>query len=566
MATADTVFVNGKVVTVDKEFSFKQAIAIKDGTIFDVGFDSDIKPYIGSKTEVIDLKGRMILPGSHDAHMHGVYFGMSSPKVSLNHMYPNVKSIQDMRDTVAQKVKEVKPGQWIKGIGWQTGFLEECKNDPNRLPRKGDFDDITPDNPIVLSDFSLHTITVNSKALELCGINKDTPNPPAGEMERDADGNPTGVFKEFAAQAMVMRHFPSLTDEELKTAIRFTQDELNKNGVTSYNESSLGPGGDLIFGGALGERAIHIYKQMQDSGDLTARVTLGLLMGEYGAISYDDVVSGFEKIKLPEVTDPNWFEMPMLKMFVDGVPMTRTAWMLDDYIGMPGYHGRAALPGENDEDYQNEMQKIIDYGHTHGYQMGIHAVGDRACKVATECLVNAMREYPRANLRHYLIHAFSMTNDMAPLAAQYNIGMSMQSSIAAFVYEPSEATIGKLASRAYGMKELMGYGINIANGSDAPCDYPNWRKGLETSVTRKSDTTGRLHCPELAISVADGIRTYTINGAWQEHKENLRGSVEVGKVADLQVLEEDLFLVDKNELGKVQVDMTMVNGNVVYTR
>lgn len=566
MTKADAVFVNGRVVTVDKNFSYKQAIAVKNGYIIDVGTNSEIKSYVGSKTEVIDLQGKMILPGAHDAHMHGIEYGTANPPISLDLNYPTVKSIKDIRDVVARTVKQVPPGTWIKGVGWQTGFLEECRSNPDRLPRKEDFDDVSPEHPIVLSDFSLHTITVNSKALEICGITRDTPNPSAGEMERDINGNPTGIFKEFAAHTLVMKHFPALTDKELKEAIRFTQKELNKNGITSYNESSLGPGGDLIFGGALGERAIHVYKMMQDDGELTARVSVGLLMGEYGGLTYDDVVHGFEVIKLPKITDPNWFEIPMLKMFVDGVPMTRTAWMMDDYIGMPGYHGRAALPGSNDEEQAAEMQKIIAFGHKKGYQMGIHTVGDRACKVAIECIVNAIREYPRPNLRHYLIHAFSMTNDMAPLAAKYNIGLSIQPAIAAIVYETSVATIGNLASRAYGMGELMRYGINIAGGSDCPCVYPNWLKGVEAAVTRRSDTTGALHCPELAASIEDAIRSYTINGAYQENKENVRGSIEIGKVADLQVLNQDIFLVDPEDIGKIKVDMTMVDGKVVYVR
>jgi len=566
MTIADTVFVNGKVVTVDKNFSYKQAIAIKNGYIFDVGYNREIKPYIGSATEVIDLNKRMILPGAHDAHMHGIEFGTAKPPITLDLTYPLIKSIKDIRDAVAQKAKDTPPGEWIKGVGWETGYLEECRDNPERLPRKEDFDDITPDHPIVLSDFSLHTITVNSKALEICRIGRNSPNPPSGEMERDASGDPTGIFKEFAAHAMIMKYYPPLTDEELKTAIRYTQKELNKNGVTSYNESSLGPGGDLIFGGVLGEKPIHVYKMMQDAGELTARVTVGLLMGEYGALSYDDVVKGFETIRLPEITDPEWFEIPMLKMFVDGVPMTRTAWMMDDYLGLPGYHGRASLPGSCDADYVAEMQKIITFGHTHGYQMGIHAVGDRACRSAIECIVTAMREYPRPNLRHYLIHAYSMTNDLAPLAAKYHIGLSIQAAIAAIVYEASNATIGPLASRSYGMRELAAYGLNIAGGSDCPCIYPSWLKGIETAITRKSSTTGALHCPELATSLEDAIRSYTINGAWQEHKEHTRGSVEIGKVADLQVLEEDLFLVDPEELGKVSVDMTMVAGKIVYER
>ena len=240
-----------------------------------------------------------------------------------------------------------------------------------------------------------------------------------------------------------MAYFPRLSDEQLKTAIRFTQHELNKNGVTSYNESSLGTGGDLVFSGALGENAIHVYKRMADAGELMARVSVGLLLGEYGGVSYEDVVSGFEKSNLPQERDSNWFEISMLKIFADDLPNSYTAWLLEDYEGRPGWHGKACLPGNTDEAQTEELHKIILLAHEKGYQVGIHTVGDRAIEASIDDFIKAMNTFPGENKRHYIIHSDMITNLMARRAAEYGIGLSLQPAIGAFIYEANTQAIGK---------------------------------------------------------------------------------------------------------------------------
>ncbi|MDR2157645.1 MAG: amidohydrolase, partial [Clostridiales Family XIII bacterium] len=532
MAVADLVLMNGKIVTVDKDFSFRKAVAVKDGWIIDTGYDADIRQYVGPKTEVIDLKGKMVLPGAHDAHTHCVQYGVSNPPISLDLRYPAVTCIKDMRELLAKAVREKPPGTWIKGVGWQPGYMEECRNDPNFLPRKKDLDDISPDHPVLFLDFSLHFLVVNSKALAICGVTKDTPNPSAGEIERDENGEPTGVFKEFEAQNFIMRHLPQLTEEERKTAIRYAQRKMNENGSTSYNESSLGPGGNHFFGGCLGEAPIYTYKAMQDAGELTCRVNVGLLMGEYGTSRYEDVARGLEAFKKPEITDSNWFDVTMLKIFGDGLPNAHTAWLWDDYENKAGWHGRACVPGVSDEEMAEELNKIVLLAHSNGYQVGIHAVGDQTIDRSLDAFIAAMNAYPGKTPRHYIIHGDCITNRWARKAARYDVGLSLQPAIGAFIYDVNAEFIGKRASRTYGLKELIGAGINVAGGSDCPCVPPVWLKALETAVTRKSDVTGEEHCPELAISLEQGIRIFTMGGAYQEQKERVRGSVEIGKVAD----------------------------------
>lgn len=566
MAHADTVFVNGKVVTVDKDFSYKQAVAVKDGWIVDTGYSADMKAHVGPGTEVVDLKGKIILPACHDAHMHGVWYGVTKSPLCLDLTFPAVKDFGDIREALRKKCAELPAGQWIKGVGWNGAFLAELQKDPERLPRKTDFDDVSPNHPIALYDFSLHTLVVNSKALEMCRITKETKDPPSGEMERDSDGEPTGVFKEFAAHGLIMEHFPTLSYDELEAAIRITQNELNQNGYASYNESSLGPGGNLNLGGVLGEPAIHAYKTMQDKNLLTCRVTVGLLMGEYGALSYDDVVSGFEKIRLPELTDKNWLDIPMLKIFADGIPTNFTSWLNEDYKNNPGNHGRACLPGATDDEQEEELHKIILLAHQKGYQVAIHATGDRALDASLRGFIKAIEAYPGISRRHYTIHGDMITNQWARKAAKYDCLHSLQPAIGAFLYDALQPFLGRRASRIYGLKELFDCGLSVAGGSDCPVSMPNWRQGVQAAVTRKADATGNVHCPELALTVEEGIRLFTYNGAYQEHMEKVRGSIEPNKVADLQVLDADIFAVDPDEIGKVGVEMTMVGGKVVHQK
>ena len=236
---ADLVIINGKVITVDQDFSIKQAVAVKDGKIVAVGTSDDVKAYIASDTKVLDLKGKPLLPGINESHMHAPFFGASRPPLSLDLTYPAVQSIPDMVAALKQKVAEVEPGEWIRGFGWDQSTLEECRNDPSKLPRKWDLDAVSPDHPVAFTDFSVHTLLVNSKALEIAGITNDTPDPPSGEMERDERGEPTGILKEPGAQALVAAHVPLLTREEKKTALVTTLYHLNANGVTSFTDAAI---------------------------------------------------------------------------------------------------------------------------------------------------------------------------------------------------------------------------------------------------------------------------------------------------------------------------------------
>jgi len=562
--SADLLIVNGKVITVDRHFSTHQAVAVKNGWIIAVGTDKELKDLKGTRTQLIDLKGKPLLPGTNDTHTHAVLFGATRPPLCLDLMYPKAKSIADIVGMVQGEVKRKKPGEWIRGFGWDQGFLDECKNDPARLPRKWDFDAVSPDNPVALNDFSAHTLVVNSKALELAGIDKHTPDPGEGVMERDPDtGEPTGVFLEFGAQALVSKAIPLYTTEELRQAAVNAMDIMNENGITSFTDVALGPGGNEFVGGALGERCIEVYKALHDEGKLTARVTIGLLMGKYGSISYTDLRSGLENIKLPEGLNETWLRIPTIKVFADGIPMTKTAWMWKSYLD--GGHGCLCVPGANDKERYAELMKIIRLVHDSGYQLAVHVVGDRASDAAVDGIELAMRDNPRGDPRHYLIHGDNMRPECARRMGRNRIGSSMQPFIKGQIADVMELFVGeKRAAYNWPIRTVMDAGVVVSGSSDTPCTYPNWLPGVQTAVLRESLASGRVSGPDQRISLEEAIAMYTINGAWQDHMDDIKGSIEVGKLADLQVLEEDILSVDHHEIGQIQVDMTIVDGKIVY--
>jgi len=563
---ADLVITSAKVVTVDKDFSIQQAVAVRDGKITAVGTNDDVKPFISDNTRVLDLQGKTLLPGINECHMHTAFFGATRPPLSLDLTYPAVRSIPEMVAALEKKIADTPAGgEWIRGFGWDQGSLEECKSDPSRLPRRGDLDAVSPDHPVAFMDFSCHTLLVNSKALEIAGVTKDTPDPPSGEMERDAQGKPTGIFKEAGAQALVSIHVPLLTWEEKKTALLTALSHLNANGVTSFTDAAIGPGGELYLYGVMGADCIGLYQELLEEGKLTARVTALLLLGEYGAFTYEDLEKGLKTFKPPTNTDRAWLQFPGVKIFADGIPMTYTSWMKADYVSGDAGHGRSVIPGETDQEQWDTLVDMIKLVHRHDYQIGLHATGDRAIDCAVDGFVQAFKEKGGGDPRHYIIHGDFVSAEKARILAEHNCGIAMQPFISVMISDIESAVVGEaLAAYEWPTRTVLDAGLNLTSSSDAPVTYPNWRMGVQSAVLREGLVSGKVSGPEECITVEEAIRTYTINGAWQDHMEDVKGSIEVGKFADFCVIGEDILSVDPHKIGEIPVLMTIVGGKIVF--
>ncbi|MFJ2936810.1 amidohydrolase [Streptomyces sp. NPDC087219] len=561
---ADLVFLDGRVVTVDAEFSVASALAVTGGVISAVGGREDVAPFVGPDTRVVDLRGATLLPGINDSHLHGCAFGMATPPLSLDVAHPAVSSLADVAGVVREAVGRVPAGQWITGHGWDTGYLDECVADPSRQPSLHDLDAVSPDHPVVLYSFSGHATWVNSKALELIGIDRHTVAPPGGAIVADETGEPTGLLHE-GAQALVQNALPALGRQERTDAIRSTLATLARLGVTSYTEPGLGPGGDGIMRGALGGETLDVYRRLHADGELTARVGV-LLLPTGMASTAEEFVRGLTALSDTGASgdaDPRLLAIHGVKIFGDGIVPNRTAWMHEPYVG--GGCGSLCVGGETDDDRIAEIGAMIRHAHAAGYQLGVHVTGDRAGDTVAEAFAAAVTEHPRADARHYVIHGDFLTAHSMKLLAAHDFGVNMNPTIKWTVADMEEEFVGTgRAAYAWPYRDALDAGVRVASGSDAPVTYPDWRQGVATMMLRESKATGRVSGPEQRIGLAEAIRTYTIDAAWQDFADDWKGSLEPGKAADLCVLDGDLLTADPHDIPEMPVLLTVMDGRVVH--
>lgn len=560
---ADLVLTNGSIVTVDDGFSIAASVAVKGDTIAAVGSADQIAPLLGTRTKVIDLEGRTVLPGVNDAHIHSVLYGGMMPPLALDVSYPAVKSIADIVKAVEEKVKTAKSGEWIRGFGWDEKYLEECLRDPGRHPTKYDLDAVAPDNPVCLSDFSVHTTWQNSRALALAAVTSDTVSPPGGEVEKfETTGEPTGILKDFPAVGLVMRVMPPYTRKEKKEAILTAMKELNRQGVTSITDPALGPGGAAYQGGLMDAGCISAYTDLYNESRLTVRVNFLYLCGEYGACSFRDFQETIPSLGICTGFGNEWLRLAGLKVFADGAPPFRTAWMNEPYTG--GGTGSLVLPGENDEDRLGELRRIIEYSHSLGFQLGIHATGDRASDACTDAFIAAENADPKG-LRHYIIHGDFISDEYARKMADNHIGLCVQPEIKTLLSHYMAELVGEeRTARQFPLQTMIRAGVHVSASSDAPVNMPDWKKGVASAVLRKGKADGRVSGPEERVTVADAIRMYTIEGAWQNHQEKRKGSIEPGKLADFCILDENILEADPHRIENIKTRMTIAGGRVVY--
>jgi predicted amidohydrolase YtcJ len=540
----DLVMFNGNIITVDGNFSIAEAVAVKGGKIIGVGSNTDIKKLTGENTSVMDLNGATVLPGINDAHCHLNGFGLERPPMQLELGYPTIKSIADMKRAATARIAEVGPGKWVSGWGWDRGFLEETKGDPDHWPTRYDLDPISPDNPIAFTEFSGHVLLANSKALEIAGIDKNSPQPQQGFIQKDANGEPTGILFEmtFPVRALI----PPPTEAERKAGILNAMAELNSLGITCVTEPGLTP--DII----------RIYNELFNQGKFTLRVNC-MISGGPSLTTVKDVI---DHVGTGTGFGNEWLRISGLKLLADGIPPSKTAYMYEDYIG--GGHGQLLVEGNTDEERYNMLISMIKYASGHGFQVGIHVTGDRGIDACVDGYIAALKERPW-DARHYIIHTDYATPQCIKRMAKNNIGANVQSTIKWTIGNLMVGITGeKRAAYHWPLKTLFDNGINVTNSSDASVTYPDWRQGVESAVLRKDKATGKVLGPEQCITVEQAIRSYTINGAWQDHQDHIRGSIEVDKLADFTIIKDNILAIDPNKIHEIPVLYTIIAGKTVY--
>lgn len=535
---ADLVLFNGKIVTVDDAFSIREAIVIKDGRILAVGGNELRNRYPGARA--IDLRGRTVIPGFHDTHIH--LGGHSRRYIDLN----DTTSLAQLKQQVSDKAKELGPGEWITGSGWDEYHFTE-----QRKPLRGDLDAAAPNNPVVLTRAGGHSSVGNSKAVQMADINKATPDPPRGLIERDAQGQPNGVIRERSDlyTRLVPKDKPADVRESLLQNVR---DQL-KLGITSVIEAGSSVDPNVV--GSYAEWELLYQKHGAELPRASVQVGYPSAAGhakegaaklkEFGKKTGD----GDERLRVGSIGE----------MAADGGFTGPTAWSLEDYKGQPGFRGRAFFTPD-------EIHANIEEGHKLGWQFGIHAIGDAAIAMTVDALDQVLQKYPRNDHRHYLCHFTvlppertmqTMAKDRIHIAQQPNFTYNLEGRYV----ETLEGS--RLATNNSIVTPVKKYGLFMAFGSDNLPIGPF--VGLYAAVTRKGES-GKVYGPGEAVSMKEALTMYTRNGAFLTREEKLKGTLEAGKVADMLVLPEDLLNASPEKVLKMKVDMTIVGGKVLYQR
>jgi predicted amidohydrolase YtcJ len=288
-----------------------------------------------------------------------------------------------------------------------------------------------------------------------------------------------------------------------------------------------------------------------------------MLFGEYGALSFDDLRNGLANSNIPEESNSEWLRIPGVKIFADGIPPTKTAWMYEDYAG--GGRGFLCVPGKTDEEKYSELVNMIVYAHKRGVQVAVHATGDRAVDTTIDGFVKATQEKPGRDPRHYVVHGDFISGQSAKRMAEHGIAVNTQPAIKWTISDYMDTLLDKdRTANQWPLRMLIEAGVHLAASSDTPVTYPNWRQGVQSAILREAKASGKVSGPEQRISVEEAIRMYTINGAWLDHMENTKGSIEVGKLADFCILGEDILKIDAHKIKDIPVLMTIVGGKIVY--
>ncbi len=519
----DLVLTNGKVLTIDDQFSIHDTVVVNDGLIVETGDSSLAARYQADQT--VDLEGKLLMPGFNDSHTH--IRGRPLRYIELS----EVTSIVEIQELITAKIAEIGEGEWITGYGWSEDELDE-----GRRPLRLDLDAVAPDNPVILTRAGGHSAVANSLALELADVTLATPQPDGGVIEVGDDGELNGVIRE--RQEIVGRLVPDSTYEEIIASLEVNLNALLEKGITSITDAS---------------KTVPDYEMFEE---LYGKNELPLPRSSLQFQWYDPPAINALNAR---VAGGNDFLKPgPIKVFADGGFTGPAAYTLEPYVNQGEYRGYLNMP-------EAELVAHLNEIHDAGYQMGIHAIGDAAIVLVVNTLADALERNPREDHRHYLNHFSMRPPDLTmQLMAEHEIHITQQPN---FTYTLEGRYVENLdgwrLQHNNPLRSPMDNGITVAISSDILPIGP--MVGLYAAVTRKG-MTGNVYGPDEAISMEEAIRAYTLLGAYLNFDENEKGSLEPGKFADMIVLSDDLLTIDPERIMDVQVDQTWIGGELVFAR
>ncbi len=544
---ADLVLRGGRVVTVDPALPEAEAVAIRGDRIVSVGSAAEIEAFRGDETEVIELDGRLAIPGFIEGHGHLMGLGIARLQLDL---MPTT-SYQDLIDLVEEAVAAAEPGDWIVGRGWH-----QSKWDPAPEPAVRGFQThdalsaVSPENPVLLRHASGHASLANAMAMELAGVTAETEDPPGGEIIRDGAGQPTGIFVETAASLVSSAHTASregMTTEELDEegmrALLLAQEEAFSKGVTSFQDAGV----DV--------ETVELYRRAIDEGNLKLRVWAML------SASLPDLADVLPALRVVGYGGQR-LTVRAIKAYSDGALGSRGAWLLDPYDDDPGNTGHNTVPLE-------DIAAVVRLALQHEYQVGTHAIGDRANQAVLDLYATAFAELPDGpeDLRFRIEHSQILHPNDVPRFADLGVVAAMQGihAISDGPWTPDRLGEQRTRERAYQFRDLIDAGVIVMNGTDVPVEDIDPIPSYYGTVVGRMNN-GQVLNPDQLMTRMEGLEAYTINAAYGAHEEFTKGSLTPGKLADIVVLSQDILEVPDDQILSTRVDVTIAGGEVVYRR
>ncbi|MBO3117581.1 amidohydrolase [Winogradskyella sp. DF17] len=544
---ASMLIYGGTIYTVDDSNPTVEAVAIKDHTILFAGTLKDAEVYKTDNTDLIDLKGKTMTPGLIEGHGH--FMGLGYNELNLDLL--NTSSYQEIIDAVAERVKTAKPGEWITGRGWHQSKWDSLPAEMvNGFQTHHRLSEVSPNNPVYLRHASGHASFANEKAMEIAGLVSLAQDGikkfeiEGGEVIVDASGKPTGVFNE-RAMTLITKHIPERTEASDLQAFDLAVKACHKNGITSFHDAGIP------------RETINLYNKMKSENKLDVRIYA--------------MLTGWDKKLLNEwydkglmIDNDNRFTIRSIKLNCDGALGSRGAWLLEPYSDRPDHFGHETLPMEF-------VRETSLKGLENGFQVCSHAIGDRANREILdryEIAFNALPE--KANDHRFRIeHAQHLHPEDIPRFAELNVIPAMQ---AVHMSSDRPWAIDRLGEKrikegAYMWQTLLQSGVPIVNGTDVPVEPINPIASFYASVSRKTlrGTPEGGYEPEQKMTREQALRSYTLDAAYGAFEEDIKGSITKGKLADFTIYSQDLMTVPEADILKTKIEMTIFNGEIVYS-
>jgi len=539
----ELILINGKIRTMDNKNKFAEAVAIKANKIVKVGTNAEILKIKAPDIRVIDLEGKTVVPGFNDSHVHLLNYAYSLEKVDCS----NAKSAEEIVELGKKFIKINKPqkGEWVLGRGWnQINFGNK------KEITKYDLDRISTEHPLSFTRICEHITVANSKAMEMCGITKDTPQPLGGHFDVDEHGEPTGIFRE-AARYMIYENIPEADKNKIKRMLANVSKLASSLGITSVQTDDF-----ETFASKNYSIIIEAYKELVKEKALSVRVYEQCLLPEINRLK------AFLRQGYTTGLGDDYFKIGPLKLLTDGSLGGRTAYLREPYADEPSARGISVFT-------QDELDELITTAHMHGMQVVTHAIGDGAMYMCFDSFKKAQEQNPKDDPRFGILHLQITDKELLNSFREYNVVAYAEPICVNNDLHMAEERVGAdRIKTSYNYRTLADNGVHVCISSDCPVDSLDPMKSIYVAVTRK-DYLGypaEGWYPEQRLTLEQALYGYTMGSAYASFEEDIKGSIEAGKLADMAVLSDDIYGITADGIKDIMVDMTIMDGNIVYKR